>query len=308
MSARSKFVEMWGGAALVVLAACAVAYARPRVVAATNRVKETSDVFALPAPSMLIALSLGYRSALADWLYTATIVSYGIHGEEHRRFDFVGKYLESIALLDPTFCQPYRYADTFIIYQPTGSPGPDEVRTARRLIERGLEACPSDDRLWLSGGQFMAFIGPQFLTDESEKQELKLAGARALAHAAELSSGNQKAQWQALAAAGIFTREGNREAAIAFLEKAYAVTDDDELKRDIHAKLDTLRQEGAFERAKRRAQAFEEEWRRDLSFVSRTGILVLGPRFDASRCSGGAHSERQCSQSWADWIRAYQAE
>src|SRR4051812_8904718 len=98
-----------------------------------------SEVFALPPPSVLKALSLGHRSALADLLYTSTIVSNGIHFKEHRRFEFVGQYLDSIVALDPQFCQPYRYADTFIIFQAVGAPGPDEVRHARRLVEQGVE-------------------------------------------------------------------------------------------------------------------------------------------------------------------------
>ncbi|HEX9294784.1 MAG TPA: hypothetical protein VF881_03090 [Polyangiaceae bacterium] len=269
--------------------------------ASTRAVKLTSDVFALPPPSALTALSLGYRSALADILFTSTVVSYGIHGEEHRRFEFVGEYLDSIVALDPHFCQTYRYADTFIIYQAEGTPGPDEVRHAQRLLERGLEMCPYDAALWLSAGQFMAFIGTQFLTDEREKEQLRSEGAKTLARAAELGSDNQNLQWQATAAAGIFTREGNREAAIAFLERVYSVTDDEQLKANVAAKLDALREEQRASRAKRRADAFNELWRRDLPFVSRTKLLVLGPPFEAPRCSGGDRPANRCAQSWLDW-------
>src|SRR5690349_3050991 len=117
-----------GAWALVVLSIAAVAYARPRAVASTRRAGVASDVFALPPPDVLTAISLGYRSALADMLYTSTVISYGIHHEEHRRFEFVGQYLDSIVTLDPHFCQTCRYADMFLIYQPVGSPTPDDVR------------------------------------------------------------------------------------------------------------------------------------------------------------------------------------
>ena len=291
-----------GGWALLLVSIATVAYARPKALAGVRAVQGKSDVFALPPPSILTRASLGYRAALADLLYTSTVVSYGIHGEERRRFEFVGQYLDSIVALDPSFCQTYRYADTFIIYQAVGSPSPDDVRHARRLLEKGMEMCAGGGHLWLSAGQFMVFIGTQFLPDEAEKADFRAAGAKALARAAELVTDNHNVQWQALAAAGVFTREGNREAAIAFLERVYTVTDDEELKANVVAKLGVLRQEGALEHAKRRGEAFHEAWRRDLPFVSRTGMLVIGPPYDAASC---ASSERRgCAESWAEWTAA----
>jgi hypothetical protein len=290
-------------AALLAVSVATIGYARPRVDESTRGVKAGSDVFALPSPDTLAALSLGYRSALADLLYTTTLIQYGTHGEEHRRFEFVGQYLDSIVGLDPSFCQTYRYADTFLIYQPAGNPTPDDVHHARRLLDKGLRMCPNDGTLWMSAGQFMAFIGIQFLTDEKEKEEYLSTGALTLSRAAELETGNQNVQWQALGAAAIFTREGKRDAAIAFLERVYGITDDEELKANVAAKLFALREEERVDRRKRQSDAFNEAWHRDLPFVSRTGMLVLGPRYDASGCSGRGESPG-CSNSWAGWARA----
>jgi hypothetical protein len=288
----------WG---LLLGSALVIAYVRPRAVAGVRATKLTTDVLTLPPPAMLVAASLGYRAALADLLYTSTVVNYGIHAEERRRWEFVGQYLDSIVALDPTFCQTYRYADTFIIYQPVGSPGPDEVRHARRLLEKGLEMCPSDGRLWLAAGQFMVFIGTQFLQDEAEKAAFRAAGAKMLARAAELVSDNHNIQWQALAAAGVFTREGNREAAIAFLERVYHITDDDQLKVNVASRLAALRQEAAIDDAKRRSEVFNEIWGRDLPFVSRTSMLVLGPPYEAASCVGANRAAAACAETWAEW-------
>ena len=289
------------GWSLLLGCAVAIAYVRPLAIASVRATKLTSDVLTLPPPAILVEASLGYRSALADLLYTSTVVNYGIHGEERRRWEFVGQYLDSIVALDPSFCQTYRYADTFIIYQPVGSPRPDEVRHARRLLEKGLEMCPTDGRLWLSAGQFMVFIGTQFLTDDAEKADFRAAGAKMLARAAELVSDNENVQWQALAAAGVFTREGNREAAIGFLERVYHITDDEKLKANAATKLAALRQEAAIDDAKRRGEVFNEIWRRDLPFLSRTGVLVLGPPYDPSSCAGLDRVSPDCAETWSDW-------
>jgi hypothetical protein len=277
-----------GTFALLIGSMGVVAYARPRAVASARSAGLASDVFALPPPSMLKALSLGYRSALADLLYTTTIISYGIHFDEHRRFEFVGQYLDSIVALDPHFCQTYRFVDTLIVYQPIGAPGPEHIRHARRLLEQGLEMCPTDGYLWLSAGQFMAFIATQFLTEDDEKDEFRAAGGRMLARAAELVTGNKNVQWQALAAAGIFTREGKREAAIAFLERVYAVTDDEELKENVAGKLRVLRQEQTLEQARRHDDAFNQIQRKDLPFLSRTGLS-----WSARRATGRDARERR---------------
>jgi hypothetical protein len=157
--------------------------------------------------------------------------------------------------------------------------------------------CSSDGHLWLSAGQFMVFIGTQFLTDDAEKAAFRAAGAKMLARAAELVSDNENVHWQALAAAGVFTREGNREAAIAFLERVYHITDDEKLK----AKLAGLRQEAAIDDAQRRADVFSEIWGRDFPFLSRTGVLVLGPPYEPAACAGPDRGSAGCAESWADW-------
>jgi hypothetical protein len=278
----------------------AVAWARPRAVASTRSVTESSDVFALPPPAILNALSLGYRSALADLLYTSTVISYGIHHEQHRRFEFVGHYLDGIVALDPSFCQPYRYADLFIVYQPIGAPSPEDIRHARRLLEKGLEACRNDGQLWLSAGQFMAFIGTQFLTDEEEVNDFRVAGAQMLARAAELATDNLNAQWQTLVAAGIFTRQGKRDAAISFLNRVYDATDDLDLKEDVSQKLRALRREADLEKKKKHEETFKRIWQKDFPFVSRTGQLVVGPPRDTALCAGEEEPTQPCPRAWTD--------
>ncbi len=275
---RGSFANV-GAICLLACSIGAVAYARPRAVKNLRAAHVVSDVFALPPPSMLSALSLGYRAALADLLYTSTVISHGVH-------------------------QPYRYADTFIIYQPVGNPSVDDVRHARRILEKGLEMCPTDGHLWLSAGQFMAYIGVQFLTNDEEKTAFRLAGAKMMARAAELVTDDQNAQWQTLGAAGILTQEGEREAAIAFLEREYYVTDNPELRENVARKMQLLREEQRFELVKRHADAFRDVWERDLPFVSGTGVLVLGPPYDKARCAGEHRRIRECARSWAEWASA----
>lgn len=127
-------------------------------------------------------------------------------------------------------------------------------------------------------------------------------GARYLARAAELGGDNANRSWQALGGASILKRAGERDAAIRFLQRTLAVTDDDELKQNIQAQLDKLMGEEMLEAYKHRQRGFTELWARDLPYVNKTTMLVLGPPPDAAYCAGGAHSaEARCATTWKAW-------
>ncbi|WP_437961478.1 hypothetical protein WME76_18765 [Sorangium sp. So ce119] len=267
-----------------------------------KRVAETSDVYVLPPPDEVVTLSLGYRSALADLLWSHVLVSQGLHTFERRRFENLTLLLDAINALDPTFRDPYLFADALITFQTTTTPR-EEVLKAREILERGVQNRPLDGELWLALGQFVAFIAPaSYVTDPAERTQWRLEGARMLARAAELGGGDANISWQALGGAGILGRAGEREAQIRFLQRTLAVTDDEELRQQIRTQLDKLLGERAAEGYRRRLDGFSEIWRRDLPFVSKTTMLVLGPPRDAAYCAGGAHAdEPRCATSWRAW-------
>ena len=214
-----------------------------------------------------------------------------------------GQYLDSIVALDPNFCQTYRYADTFIIYQPVGSPGPDEVRHARRLLEKGLEMCPSDGHSGSPPVNSWCSSARSFSPTSPEKAAFRAEGAKMLARAAELVSDNENVRWQAMAAAGVFTREGNRDAAISFLERAYHITDDHELKNNIAGKLASppAKRRQSTDEAPRRKSSTRSGAKITLSFADggagaraavRARLLVPGER-------GASGMRRKHGPTWA---------
>lgn len=303
---RGGQTRAWGKratAALVLLASLVgVSYARPKLAERLSGVKDAAEIYALPPPEALPALSLGYRSAMADWLFTKAIISHAMHAESKRRFDAVADYLEAIIALDPTLRDTYRYADSLIVYHAVGEPTPELIRRAWRILETGLELRPGDAQLWLSTGQFMAFIAPQWLKDKEEKAAFKALGAQQLARASELADESSvNVLWQSLAAVGVFTKAGERQAAIGYLERAFMVTDNEEMREQIAARLAALRQDAEVDRVKAMTKRFNDVWQKDLAFVSRTKFLVLGPSWDAASCAGQREEAPGCAQSWAKW-------
>ncbi|MGK3993385.1 hypothetical protein [Sorangium sp. So ce1024] len=288
--------------ALSAVAAVAIGSVRAPAADLEKRVAETSDVYVLPPPDEVVTMSLGYRSALADLLWSHVLVSQGLHTFERRRFENLTLLLDAINALDPTFRDPYLFADALITFQTSTTPR-EEVLKAREIMERGVQHRPLDGELWLALGQFVGFIAPaSYLTDPEEQARWRLDGARMLARAAELGGGDANISWQALGGAGILGRAGEREAQIRFLQRTLAVTDDEELRQKIRAQLDKLLGERAAEGYRRRLDGFSEIWRRDLPFVSKTTMLVLGPPLDPAYCAGGAHAdEPRCATTWRAW-------
>jgi hypothetical protein len=289
-------------AALALAAAFVIALVRGPLFAVNHRVHETSDSYALPPPRELLALSLGYRSALADLLWANVLVSQGLHTEQHRRFDNLTKLLDAINELEPTYRDPYLLADALITFQAVQTP-PEEVRKARAIMERGVENLPLDGELWLALGEFVGYVAPgTYLSDPAEQAAWRLDGARMLEHAADLGGDNASLSWQALGGAGLLSRAGERDAAIRFLRRTLAITDDVELKEKIEAQLGKLLGETRDDLFHRLEEGIYAARHRDLPHVARIEYMVLGPARDAAYCAGDAHArEAACAPSWRAW-------
>ncbi|EYF03687.1 hypothetical protein [Chondromyces apiculatus] len=291
-------------AIIAAVAAATIALVRAPATEMDQQVRETSDAPLLPPPEQVVRLSLGYRAALADVLWSHVLVSQGLHTIERRRFDNLISLIDAINALDPTFRDPYLFADALITFQSAETPH-SEVVKAREIMERGTQHRPLDGEIWLVLGQFVAFIAPAaYLKDDAEKQQWRLDGARYLARAAELGGGDANMSWQALGGAAILGRAGEREAQIRFLQRTLAVTDNEELQQQLRAQLDQLRGERIADTYTRRLDRFNDLWRRDLPFTSKATRLLVGPPRDPFYCAGGAHDdEARCAASWADWAQ-----
>ncbi|HEV8549427.1 MAG TPA: hypothetical protein VGQ57_10370, partial [Polyangiaceae bacterium] len=157
----------------------------------------------------------------------------------------------------------------------------------------------------LSTGQFLAYIAAPWLPDPAESAEWKLAGARTLARACELVGANENIPYNCIGAAGLFTKAGEREANIEFLERVLAVSDDESIRADALAKLQRVLGERAQEQVRERTNGMRDAWKADLPFVSLNTELLLGPPFDAAACAGVDQERAACATSWAAW-RAFE--
>lgn len=286
---------------IIALAPVVVGATRSRLAARFHQTKVTSDVYALPSPEQTVAVSLGFRSALADLLFANVLVSYGIHIQEKRRFEFVGNYLETVNELDPKFRAPYRYADTLLTLGAV-NPRPEDYVRARKILERGMAERPFDAELWLQAGQFMAYLAPSTFSDEAQKQEWRLEGARRLARACELVGQNESLPYHCITAASLLSKAGEREATIQFLERVLTVVDNEEVRALASGYLQRTADERERDRVQRRLEKFAGVWQSDLSYLSKDALLTVGPPLDVPRCAGRASAPRSgCAATWRSW-------
>jgi hypothetical protein len=270
-----------------------------------SKLRVESDVYALPPPEHTAVMSLGFRSAVADFIWAHVLVSYGVHFQEKRRFEHVGDYLETVMYLDPTFPQPYLYADTLLTIQPKQSTEVHYDR-ARELLLKGTEALPYNQQVWFVAGQFIAYVAPPHLKDPDKKERWRLEGAKLLARACELATDNQRLPHHCIVAASLLNKAGRLEAMIEMLTRTMAVNDDPEIQKLAQAQLAQLGDRQLAEERARRQAAWWELWRDDLSYVRKDQFLILGPELDVFRCAGSAlHTHEGCDTSWLRWSERF---
>lgn len=303
MSARSS--SQTTTIVLVVLAAICIHSVRAQVAAAHATAKEDSDVNLLPPPKEVVVMSLGYRAALADVLWAQVLVTQGLRTMARRRHDTVGELLDTINELDPEFRDPYLWSDALINLQAIATTKED-IEHTRAILERGTRNRPLDPDVWRTAGQFVAFTGPgTLIRDPEQMASWRRDGAKMLARAAELGGDVGFAGWSAVASASILTRQGERDAAIRLLRRTLAVTEDEELRERLLLQLRSLvgqQQEDAY---RKRQLELVEISRRDLPFVGKTTLDILGPPFDTAYCAGGkVELDKRCALTWKEWAAA----
>lgn len=277
-----------------------VARVQPRLAGQVHEVKQRDDVYLLPPPGELRAMSLGYRAALADAIWAKLIVEYGTHWQEKRPFTDAPRYFDGILALEPSYPLVYKYADTLIVYRPPRGTEEDWY-TAKRYLERGLRERPRDHEVWLHYGQFLAFMSISFVTDKQAVDRFRREGAQAIMHAVELGAEPDRS----ITAATLLGKYGERDAAIRQLRAAYALTDAEWEREQIAKKLMELEASGVKDAAERDMKTIEARWRAELNFLARDAYLMLGPITDPFKCAGPASAlSPDCQRNWTDALAA----
>ena len=262
------------------------------------------DIYPLPRTELLPIFSLGYRQAAADLLFTSTLIQHGQHFQQKRKFSHAALYLEAMIALDKTFRRPYLFADTFITVKPQAI-NSEDAYAARRNLEKGMDALPTDQELWVVAGQFVTYVGPSMLSKEEGRQWRK-DGAKMLAAACEMTSSNENLPFQCIAASATLSKSGESEAAIRMLEKTLAITDDPELRELALGQLKQLNNQVDATRASiiaERRQSIIEEYRaKRTPGLDRGTSLLVGASPPVASCIMAKLNDPECATEWAELL------
>ena len=130
--AKPKLIRS-AAAAMLIAATASVHSFMP----ATSRA-ERGDAF-IPMPGVAKVAALGFDAVVADfyWLWAVQIVGRSdpsMHSLE------IGRLIDVVTTLNPWVDHPYRFAAVWLIEDE------ESVRTANRLLKRGIEHHPQDWR------------------------------------------------------------------------------------------------------------------------------------------------------------------
>ncbi len=304
---------------LFVVAMILVQLVRGDLVETEREVKNKHDVYFLPPPPQVKALSMGYGYAVADVLWAHVLVSQGLHSKERRRFENLNQLYDVIYELDPEWRTPYLMADALLSFQAQRMSYEDTLKV-REILERGTEQRPYDAEIWLNLGQFVSFLAPSSYLEPDHPEmaaKWRIEGTEYLARAAELSGGDSRLAWQALGGASILKKSGNQTAALRFLQRTYERTTDPELRHNIELQIRSLEAASSetqqaiqtlrLDALRAREEAFKKHLREELPFVSWEMALLLGPRPRPAACAGGEDSPA-CATDWRTWSERFDAE
>ena len=285
---------------LCVMAVGGLFWAQPKGLGLVEKLGNEEHVYAMPNPEHLKVFSLGYRAAMADLLFGRTLVDAGTHFVERRVFLHLDAYLDAVVALEPRFRDVYYYADTLLNLSTVEMPR-ENLRKARNLQERGLKLFPDDPQLWMSAGMFVAYVAPQRLADNEDKDEWKAAGVAMIQHACDVWPKAEITPRVCVSSFGLLEKTGKTEAAIASMERLLAMTDDPQIRSGVLEYLARLTGERAALRREKAAQRMEERQLADLPGLSRTQYQLLVPRTDVRACVGRSlpWALDECASSYA---------
>ena len=232
------------------------------------------DVYYLPSPITLQAISLGHEDALAAALWMRALIYVGDEFAHHGELDNVFRYADAILHLAPDFRKVYSWACTMGLYRPVAPSQEDAVR-AVSYLERAANLFPEDYELQWELGAAYAYDLPSFTADPDEKTRLRLRGNDHMLVAASHGAGPA---WLALSNATALVGLGEADRAARHLEQVYAITRDEQTREEIAARLAELRSESAAAALRSAEQNLHQEARDNYPWLPVDFFVLIGPR------------------------------
>ncbi len=224
-----------------------------------------------PSTSAAPFVSLGYREALADYLWVRAIGYFGGHGDTAQGVEAL---VRGIAALDPHFRRVWDWGARAMTMADHGV-DQDTYLHSIDFLEQGMTVYPNDWHLPMLAGQ--TYVVDLQSKDPAQIRAWQEAGASLLEKAIRMPDAPAD---QATLATTLRTKLGQHDRAVRELREMILITDDASAKKEMITKLAALEQrdasalEAAIDDARKE---FQSAWLRDRPEVPATIYVVLGP-------------------------------
>ena len=253
--------------ALVALAGARVA----RQAAAARAPQVLADEPYAPAPQTAALVTLGYRELFADLLFLRLT---GYFGGAGSTANGLASLVEAIVALDPQYHRIYEWGARAITMAGHGVDNAALLR-AIAVLDQGAQQFPTDWKLPYLAGEIYA----QDLQTKDPAERRRWDERATLFTESAIRKPNAPAD-AATWAATMRTRLGQHQRAVDGLREMLLVTEDDNVRARLLAKLADLENSSASELAADLLDArhrFEAEWLRSRPAVPVTMYLLIGP-------------------------------
>ncbi|NVB42254.1 hypothetical protein G6O69_30805 [Pseudenhygromyxa sp. WMMC2535] len=221
-----------------------------------------ADVYYLPPPQHLEAMSLGYREALADLIWIRAVIFTG-ERTGATNYAWIIEYLEAIYSLAPRFRKPYAWGGVVFIYSGEAI-NYEMVDRAVTLYRRGVEAFPEDHELLFALGMLLTRdvqTTPGY--DEAEREQAMEEGVALIRKSAAFGAPPLVRQL----AATLVSEGGADQLNIQFLEQQLLQAEDEDHRRLLKIKLQALIGEAGFEAIEKTRAQFEATHRAEYPYI-----------------------------------------
>lgn len=228
---RTSFVIR--ATALCAVACLSFLVALESSVSATRAEIETDvpEISSLPDPPTVAALSLGYRTFVADLIWLVAIQR---HDKRTER-DTLVRYIDAILHLDPDFRRAYVWAGNTIVLAG-GATSPENCEAANRVLALAMERYPDDAYFPYTMALNYSFYYPAKTVAEKRRVQRE---AIELLQVAMQRQGAPRGI--VLLIAGLIrSTSGSSEAVNDFLEQAYVAERDPEVRAQIEDRMANL--------------------------------------------------------------------
>jgi tetratricopeptide (TPR) repeat protein len=210
----------------------------------------------LPSGKILMRLSLGYSSLLADVYWTRAVQYFGTqHVAQSTHYELLYPLLDITTDLDPHILVVYQFGSIFLSQQPPNGAGqPDQ---AIALVQKGIRENPEYWRLYFTLG-FIHYVDRQ---DYQAAQEAFEKGSQVPG----------ALPWMKVMAARMADHRKDVNTAIALWTGVYETTSDREVKNTAISHLDSIHADLDIMELDRRVNAYQE---RTGTYPNQWGDLV----------------------------------